>query len=113
MGLITLPDSNFEDGVLPLKPNVWTTGKTGGTSSDGLSVSDIKKIIAETVTEKNDNLMVDGKVAGTDNYVRSGELNEDGNLKLELGEGKETDIDLSDLQTKPLTSDDIKKAAQG
>lgn len=112
MGLVTLPDSNFEDGVLPLKPSVWTTGN-GSSSGDGLSVNDIKKIIAQTVTETNDKLMVNGKVAGTDNYVRSGELEKDGNLKLELGEGKETDIDLSELQTKPLTSDDIKKAAQG
>lgn len=109
MGIIILQDGNFEDGVMPLKPQNWTLKGSG--DGEGLSASDVKKIIAETVKESNDNLMVDGKVAGTDNYVRSGELKEDGNLKLDLGEGKETDIDLSDLQTEALSVEDIKKAA--
>lgn len=110
MALITLPDSNFDDGVLSLKPQVWTT--KNGSGSEGMSVSEIKKLIASTVKEEDDKLMVNGNVAGTDNYVRSGQLNNDGTLKLNLGEDKEADIDLSDLQTEALSLEDIKKAAQ-
>lgn len=103
MALITLPDSNFDDGVLPINPIC----KCGG-SSKGLTIDEVKEIIAQTVKESDDKLMVNGVEAGTDNYVRSGELEDSGNLKLNLGEDKETNIDLSELQTKPIAADDIK-----
>lgn len=111
MALIILPEGTFEDGVLPLTPKNCLKSGCCGTGS-GLSKSDIIKIVEELVSETNDKLMVNGKEKGVDNYVRSGKLQEDGNLKLDLGENKEADIDLSDLQTGRLTSDEIYNAAK-
>lgn len=112
MALITLPDNNFDDGVLPIVPQVWALGKCGS-SEKNLTVDDVKEIIAETVKETDDKLMVNGVEAGTDNYVRNGQLN-DGKLQLNVGEDeKNVEIDLTDLQTDSLSEDEIKKAVQG
>lgn len=99
-------DWNQDDGNVGLIPQMWTV--RGG----GVSTKNIQEIIAANVKEVNDELIVAGTVAGKDNYVREGQLDDDANLQLELGEGKTVDISLSKLNTTSLSTEDIIEASQ-
>lgn len=105
MTLIGLNDFTYDDGNLPLSPQLWVKKNNNNNTFDE---DTIKKIISENVKEINDKLVVSGKEVGTDNYVRSGKLNDEGTLTLNVGEdGKDVEIDFSKLKTEALSESEV------
>lgn len=98
-------DWKQEDGNLKLIPQAWAV--RGVVSS----TKKMQELIADSIHEVNDELLVVGEAKLYDNYVRNGELDNDAQLKLDLGEGKTVDINLSKLDSEGLSIDEIRKAA--
>lgn len=88
MALIILNDSRFDDGNVYFIPS-----NPCKRDENALTEEDVKRMIAES-----------------DKYVREGELDKDGKLVLKVSDSDNATIDLSELKTEPLTTQEVEDA---